>query len=328
MASEEDPSRAVAGDEGSSAQEESPSSPREGAMGRSTLSPQHAGRRLGSPQSDGAPRKRYRKGTYRGVRERSSGKWIAEIKDTASGIRKWLGTYTSAEAAALAFDEALREIKGASAQTNFPPGAYLASTDPPRVLVPSERGREGREVRYRPPSMTVSAPASTSASGTGAGRYTQSSPALSLSPSPSAASACSGEGVTASVAHSTRSQWGASGSARPAPVERHKSPVDECSAPLTSARDPHLGPVPDARTDMRRQGGGHDAPPRQVAANAKPPQSSRHHDSAEGAGDMRGSSGDRAHLFQLRPLDTGQLEVEGVEEGDISIDEIERILMG
>ncbi|XP_038698404.1 ethylene-responsive transcription factor ERN1-like [Tripterygium wilfordii] len=96
-------------------------------------------------------------GKFVGVRQRASGRWVAEIKDTTKKIRMWLGTFETAEEAARAYDEAACLLRGTNTRTNFIPQAPTNSPLASRIqnLLNNRRGGGGGVIQQQKQQQSV-----------------------------------------------------------------------------------------------------------------------------------------------------------------------------
>ncbi|XP_010550358.1 PREDICTED: ethylene-responsive transcription factor ERF010 [Tarenaya hassleriana] len=89
---------------------------------------------------------RKRERPYKGIRMRKWGKWVAEIRVPNKRSRIWLGSYSTPEAAARAYDTAVFYLRGPSARLNFPELLPVEKSSAAEVLSAATIRKKATEV--------------------------------------------------------------------------------------------------------------------------------------------------------------------------------------
>ncbi|KAJ6384195.1 hypothetical protein OIU78_027489 [Salix suchowensis] len=118
-----------------------------------------------------------------GVRQRPSGRWVAEIKDTTQKIRMWLGTFETAEEAARAYDEAACLLRGSNTRTNFTTHVSLDSPLASRIRNLLKSKRRDKQQQNEEEAAEVSTPPASTITTTSSSITTSSSSCSGMSDS-------------------------------------------------------------------------------------------------------------------------------------------------
>ncbi|XP_062195337.1 dehydration-responsive element-binding protein 2C-like [Phragmites australis] len=88
---------------------------------------------------------------FRGVRQRTWGKWVAEIREPNRGARLWLGTFSTALEAARAYDAAARALYADCARLNLPTAGATAASSSAASPTPDTVAGNHQQY-YKPPA--------------------------------------------------------------------------------------------------------------------------------------------------------------------------------